>query len=70
MRQSIHISFSSSVTTFLRLQWGASTALMMAAKLGDCEMIDILLRHGANINAKNQVICLKDPAALGFGGFV
>ena len=44
------------MVTSLFSQRGASTALMMAAKRGNCEMIDILLRHGADINAKNQVI--------------
>ena len=50
-------------------QGGASTALMMAVQRGNCEMINILLEHGADINAKNEVICLKDAVALDFGGF-
>ena len=40
-------------------QWGASTALMMAAQQGNYKMINILLRHGADGNAKNQVISFE-----------
>ena len=40
----------------LCLQGGASTALMIAAKEGNLQMIKFLLEHGADINAVNKVI--------------
>ena len=38
------------------MQGGASTALMIAVQHGHCEMIEILLKNGADINAVNKVI--------------
>ena len=40
----------------LCLQRGASTALMIAAKQGSCEIIKVLLERGADINAVNKVV--------------
>ena len=40
-------------------QGGASTALMIAAQQGNCEMIQLLLEHGADINAVNKVITVE-----------
>ena len=48
--------YSLSVSNSFCPQWGASTALMMAVHRGNCDMINILLDHRADINAKNQVI--------------
>ena len=38
------------------MQGGASTALMIAVQEENCEMIKLLLEHGADINAVNMVI--------------
>ena len=48
------IFFSLFVLPFM--QGGASTALMIAAQHGHCEMIQELLGNGADINAVNKVV--------------
>ena len=40
----------------LCLQWGASTALMIAAQQGNCAIMELLLERGADVNAVNKVI--------------
>ena len=55
-----HVNINTPVMTLylcrLRcLQGGASTALMIAAEQGSCDIITVLLEHGADINAVNTV---------------
>ena len=56
-----HVNINTPVMTLylcrlLCLQGGASTALMIAAEQGSCEIIKLLLEHGADINAVNTVV--------------
>ena len=37
------------------MQGDTATALMIAVKKGNCQMITLLLNHGADINAVNEV---------------
>ena len=55
-----HVNINTAVMTLylcrlLCLQGGASTALMIAAEQGSCDIITVLLEHGADINAVNTV---------------
>ena len=46
------------------LQDGASTALMIAAQEGNCEIVKLLLEHGADIKAVNKVIVGSNAVTL------
>ena len=48
----------------LCLQRGASTALMIAAEQGSCEIVRVLLERGADINAVNTVIIGSDVVTV------
>ena len=46
------------------LQGGASTALMIAAQEGNCEIVKLLLEHGADVKAVNKVIIWSNAVML------
>ena len=67
MRTAIHVLCLFAFFLLLCLQGGASTALMIAAQHGHCDMIRLLLESGADINAVNKVII--GPSVVTVWGF-